>query len=228
LSGRANDRPFVVGVTGRIACGKSTVLRALAELGAATFDADAVYHDLIAPGAPLWRSLRDRFGAGIVDADGAIDRRALGEIVFADPGALADLDRLTHPAVIAELRRRIAATDAAVVAVDAVKLVESGFDRDCDEVWVVVCPPEQQIARLMARNRLSLEEAERRVAAQPSAARMLARADLVINNGGSPERTAQQVRQAWNRLSPLVRAGTGHARGNAIDHDRPVSKERDR
>ncbi|MDP9364786.1 MAG: dephospho-CoA kinase [Chloroflexota bacterium] len=220
-------RPFVIGVTGRIACGKSTVLREMAALGAVTFDADAVYHDLIAPNAPLWRALRDRFGAGVVGADGRIDRRTLGGIVFNDPNALADLDRLTHPAVTEELRRRVAATPAKVVAVDAVKLVESGIDRDCDRVWVVVCPKEEQIERLMARNGVTRDEAERRVAAQPSAERMMARADLVIDNGGGLQGTRQQVRDAWQRLMPTVVSGTGRANENSVGQNRPSTEERD-
>ena len=194
-------RPFVIGLTGNIACGKSTVLRLLAGLGAETIDADAVYHELIAPEAPLWRALRDRFGDSIVAPDGSIDRRALGGIVFADPAALADLDALTHPAVVAEIRRRIAMSESAVVAVDAVKLIESGLDATCDRVWIVTCGREQQIARLMARNGWSREEAERRVDAQPPLTPKLARADLVIDNRGAPEETRCQVEPAWDALA---------------------------
>jgi dephospho-CoA kinase len=196
----AARRPFVLGVTGDIACGKSTVLAMLAERGAMTIDADAVYHALIAPGQPLWRALRERYGAEILAPDGGIDRRALGRIVFADPAALADLDALTHPAVVAAVRERIAVADAAVVAVDAVKLVESGLADACDRVWLVTCAPEQQVARLMARNGLSREEAERRVAAQPPLGPKLARADTIIANGGTLGETQAQVEAAWDSL----------------------------
>ena len=200
------SRPAVVGVTGNIACGKSTVLRLLSELGAVPIDADAVYHDLIVPGAPLWHELRDRFGDGILAQDGRIDRRALGAIVFADSEALADLDRLTHPAVNAEIRRRIARLASPVVAVDAVKLIESGFDADCDRVWLVTCDPAQQVDRLIKRNGLSREQALLRVNAQPPIDAKRERADLVIDNSGSPEATADQVRAAWRELpiSPRV------------------------
>jgi dephospho-CoA kinase len=193
-------QPFVIGLTGNIACGKSTVLAMLAEHGAATIDADAVYHELIIPGAPLWRALRDHFGQHIVAPDGTIDRRAHGAIVFADPAALSSLDALTHPAVIAEIRQRLASLAAPVVVVDAVKLVESGLDEECDQLWVVVCDPAQQIARLVARDRLTPDEAARRVAAQPPLADKLARADVVIDNSGPLAATRDQVATAWRRL----------------------------
>jgi dephospho-CoA kinase len=200
-------RPFVIGVTGNIACGKSTVLRLLAERGAETIDADAVYHGLIRPGAALWRALRDRFGEGVVAPDGTIDRRALGAVVFSDRAALAELDALTHPAVVAEIRSTIARSDAEVLAIDAVKLIESGLGAVCDQIWIVTCRPEQQVARLMARNGLAREEAVRRVSAQPEIAAKLARADVVIDNGGSIEETRFQVEAAWAEL-PSARTGT--------------------
>lgn len=196
-------RPYVIGVTGNIACGKSTVLRALADLGAATIDADRVYHDLIAPGRPLNDALVARFGPSIRSADGSIDRRALGAIVFADPAALADLDRLTHPAVRQEVLRRIDASDAAVVAIDAVKLVESGFDRFCDAVWLVECTPEQQLERLMHRNALTAEEARRRIAAQPALEPKRAAASVIIDNSGDEAETRVRIQNRWRELPIL-------------------------
>jgi dephospho-CoA kinase len=202
----AAGRPFVIGVTGNIACGKSTVMRCLGELGAALIDADAVYHDLIAPGRPLWQTLRDRFGAGVLASDLTIDRRALGRIVFSDPSALADLDRLTHPAVIAEVERLVRGLSVPVVAIDAVKLIESGMDRLCDRVWMVVCEPDQQLARLFARDGIPRAEAERRIAAQPPAESKRGRVDLVIDNSGSENETRRQVIEAWAKLGADPRA----------------------
>jgi len=190
-------RPFVLGLTGNIACGKSAALRMLAARGAATIDADAVYHELIAPGQPLWQKLRDHFGEQIVTLDGTIDRRALGAVVFANPEKLAELDALTHPVIEAAIRGRIARLRGGVVVVDAVKLVESGMAAECDAVWVVTCTPEQQIARLMQRNGLTRTEAERRVAAQPPLAPTLARADVVLDNSGDLAALEAQVAAAW-------------------------------
>ena len=203
--GHPTDRSFVIGITGNIACGKSTVLGMLAERGAATIDADAVYHELIVPDAPLWHVLRVRFGDGILGRDRRIDRRALGTIAFKDPTVLAELDRLTHPAVTAEIRRRLGESRAPVVAVDAVKLIESGLDADCDQVWLVTCDEAQQVRRLVARNKLSPEEAERRVKAQPPLAPKLARTDVVIDNRGTVEATRSQVDAAWRALQSRAR-----------------------
>lgn len=193
----------MIGITGNIACGKSTVLRMLAELGADTVDADRLYHELIAPGMPLAKAIGARFGEKAVDADGRIDRGALAKIVFADPGLLAELDALTHPPVAAAARERIGRSNSAVVALDAVKLIESGLHRDCDQVWLVECAPGVQRERLMARNGLSGEEAERRIAAQPPLEPKRAIAGLIIDNSGDPVRTRRQVEQAWSRL-PLL------------------------
>jgi dephospho-CoA kinase len=198
-----SDRPFVIGVTGNIACGKSLVMSYLADLGAETIDADKVYHRLIEPQAPLWLALRDRFGKAVVRQDEHIDRAALGRIVFSDPQALAELDNLTHPVIVAEIRSMIAASDAEVIAVDAVKLIESGLDRDCDAVWLVVCAPEIAIERLMARNGLSRADASSRIAAQPDITPKKARADAIIDNSGNREETRLHVQMAWDRSGAL-------------------------
>lgn len=176
----------------------------LAKRGAATIDADTVYHELIAPGSALTHRLEERFGSSIILSDGSVDRRALAEIVFADSDALADLDALTHPAVIAEIERRVASLTAPVVAIDAVKLIESGMHHACDSVWVVVCEPEQQVTRLVQRNEGSREDAERRVAAQPPVESRVAIADVTIDNSGNRRATRAQVETAWRKLCDTI------------------------
>ncbi len=193
-------RPFIIGVTGNIACGKSTVMAELARLGAETIDADAVYHELIAPDAPLWKPLIAHFGDEIVGEDNQIDRRVLGEIVFADSRQLEVLERLTHPAIREEIERRIMCAGADIVAIDAVKLIEGGLHRSCDSVWLVICPADQQIERLMARNSLSQAEARKRIAIQPAVEPKLRVAGVVIDNSGSIIEAVQQVQAAWSRL----------------------------
>lgn len=194
--------PFVIGLTGNIACGKSTVVAALVGMGAAAIDADTVYHELIEPGSELWRTLIARYGESIVGKDRRIDRRQLGSIVFTDARALAELDRLTHPAVVAEIQRRLAGMRGGVVVVDAVKLIESGLDVCCDQVWLVACSPEQQVQRLMARNNLSEEDARRRVTLQPDIGPKVRRADVTIDNSGTLADTARQVDRAWREHVP--------------------------
>lgn len=201
-----NDGKFVLGVTGNIAVGKSTVVDMLAERGATVIDSDRVYHELIAPGKSLLDRIRDRFGDGVIQFNGALDRKALGAIVFSDAAALADLDRLTHPAVIAEVDRRVAAARG-VVVIDAVKLIESGHADTCDTVWLVVAESNQQVARLVQGRGLEPADAERRVAAQPPLGRKLARADVIIDNSGTIAATEAQVAEAW-QLLPSEARGT--------------------
>lgn len=191
---------LVLGVTGNIASGKSTVVGMLKRFGAIHIDADIVYREMVARGEPLLARLVSRFGAAIVATDGSLDRGALGRIVFADPRALRDLDEITHPAIVAEIDRRVDAIEEGIVVIDAVKLVESGHAEHCDVVWVVTTGSENQVTRLMKRNRLDLEEARKRVAAQPSMDAKLARADRVIDNNGSLDETRVQVLEAWKAL----------------------------
>lgn len=197
-------RPVVIGVTGGIATGKSSVLRLLGERGAETIDADAVYHQLIAPGGALVEPIVARFGRDMLADDGSIDRRALAGIVFADREALADLDAITHPAVIAAVRARISDSLADVCAVDAVKLIESGMADVCDSVWLVVCDPAVQRERLMRRSGLSPEEADLRLAAQPDEGARRERSDIVIDNSGSPAELVRQVSAAWQVVKQLT------------------------
>ena len=185
-------------MTGNIASGKSTVSRRLADLGATVIDADAVYHALTStPGSVLARQIANEFGDRVLNADGSLDRKALGSVVFADPSRFTALDRVTHPAIDTEIRRLTAAAATPVVVVDAVKLVEAGYDADCDEVWLVEAAPTQQVERLMARNGLTRPEAERRVAAQPPLDLKRRRANRVIDNSGDIAATLTQVDSAW-------------------------------
>jgi dephospho-CoA kinase len=197
----APPRPYLIGLTGNIACGKSTVLRLLGGYGAETIDADREVHALYEAGSPVTAAIAARFGAGVLAADGAIDRRALGRLVIGDPAAMAALEAIVHPAVRQRIEARIAGSQARVVVIDAIKLIEGGLADRCDSVWVVVCDPVVQLARLMARDGAGQADAERRIAAQGPQADKVARANVVIDNSGTPEATAAQVARAWQGMT---------------------------
>jgi dephospho-CoA kinase len=197
-----SDRhPLMIGLTGNIATGKSTVARMLAELGAETIDADKVAHEVMQAGTPAHAAIVETFGAEALAPDGEIDRERLGAIVFADPTALARLEAIVHPATIEAIGHRVAASPAAAIVVEAIKLIEAGMADGCDSVWVTTCRPEQQIARLMKTRDLSRAEAEQRVRVRPPQEVKLARADVVIDTSGTIAQTRERVQAAWERLA---------------------------
>ncbi len=195
----------VIGLTGNIATGKSTVARMLADLGADVIDADIVAHEVQAPGSAVHRAIIDRFGESILASDGAIDRKALGAIVFADAQALADLESLVHPAVEAEIRRRLERADAPAVVIEAIKLLEAKLDCYCDTIWVTTCPRETQLQRLIETRGLDRAQATQRIDAQPDPSLKVAQADVVIDNAGSLAATQAQVQRAWHAITPSAR-----------------------
>jgi dephospho-CoA kinase len=206
----------VVGLTGGIGTGKSTVARLLAGLGAVVVDADAIVHELQARGTPLLAKIAAAFGPGILHPDGSLDRARLGQLVFADPDARRRLGELVHPAVGLEMLRRLEAAKASgapLVVLDIPLLLEGRASRGADptraktasdlagEVIVVYAREEQQIERQMARDGWTREHATQRVRAQLSIEEKRKLADHVIDNSGSLADTERQVRDLYAKLT---------------------------
>jgi len=194
---------IVIGLTGGIGSGKSTVSRMLAERGAVVIDADRVVHELQAPGMPMLGELARAFGPEVLDAGGALDRKGLAAIAFRDDEARARLNAIVHPQVGVEFARRLAAAirdDAPLVVLDIPLLIENrragrpgASQSEMAAIVVVWVPRETQIERTMARDACTREEAESRVRAQLSLDEKRAVADHVIDNSGSLEETRRQV-----------------------------------
>jgi dephospho-CoA kinase len=195
----------VIGLSGGIGAGKSTVAAMLAERGALVIDADRVGHEVYQPGTEGFRQVKGAFGARIVGPDGTIDRRVLGAIVFDDPAALARLNAIVHPLIVAELGRRIAAARrenvARPIVVEAAILAEAGWRGLFDRLWVVTARPETAIARVVASRGLAREDVERRLAAQMPEVERRRLADLVIENDGTPGELRAAVERAWQTLA---------------------------
>jgi dephospho-CoA kinase len=203
------DRPLTIGLTGPIGCGKSTVARMLADLGAVVVDADALAREATAPGEPALERIRERFGPHVFAPDGSFDRAAMAAIVFADPGALDDLEAIVHPQVrrrVEEALERAQAGGALFVAIEAIKLVEGGLADRCDEVWLVDCTAETQRERALARG-IAPDDLERRLATQGSdlAERLARRATRRISTEGTLDETRERVEDALaDALAPRL------------------------
>ena len=212
----------VIGLTGNIAVGKSSVARILGRLGAHVLDCDVVAHYLMEPETEVWRSIVAGFGEEVLRCGVHIDRRKLGGIVFANPEALRQLEEIAHPAVIRETERLLeliagghrawAASvrgtpardlaDEPVVVLEAVKLLESGMVQRCDSLWVVTCTREQQLRRLVTIRGLSRREANLRIDAQSPAAEKIRLAHIVIENELTMAHLVEKVHGEWRRMRP--------------------------
>lgn len=195
------ESPRLLGITGNIACGKSLVSSILSELGAEVIDADLVAHEMMQPGSTVLDQIAKRFGPDVLDPDGSLNRAVLGQIVFSDPDALSDLEKITHPPTVKAILERARASTAKVVVIDAIKLYESGLGDQCRKTWVIICDPDVQKERLMSRNGISDEEASRRIDAQPPQEDKARQADAIIDNSGEIDETRQQVLQAWQSFN---------------------------
>lgn len=190
----------IIGVTGGIGTGKSSVARLLAELGATVIDADKVGHQVYAPGTPGFDQVVAAFGDAVVGADGAVDRKRLGAIVFGDPQALARLNAIVHPLIRNAVAAQVAAARAAAAApivVEAALLIEAKWDALVDEVWLVVASREVIEQRLAADRGMDAAAVAARMRAQLSDDRRRARADAVIDNSGSRAALRAEVERLW-------------------------------
>jgi dephospho-CoA kinase len=195
---------IVVGLTGGIGSGKSTVSALLAEAGAEVVDADAITRELQQPGQPVLAAMVERFGPGILAADGTLERQAVADIVFRDPAALADLNAIVHPAVGAEIARRLGARAGTegIVVLDVPLLVESKRAGHA-ALMVVDVDPEIAVRRLVDQRGMGEDDARARMANQVSREDRVARADIVIDNSGDLAALRNRVAEVWTELEEL-------------------------
>lgn len=194
----------VIGLTGNIACGKSSVSNILRELGAYVIDADIVAREVTKKGKQAWLMIKEHFGQGYIGQDGEIDRRKLGELVFSNPESLDKLNKIVHPIIVQtideELQKLRVEKIYKVVAIDAALLIETGCHTIVDEIWLVTLPYETQLTRLMKRDRLTKEQAIQRINSQMPQDVKIKYADKIIDNSRDIEYTRKQVNCLWNNL----------------------------
>lgn len=198
-----------VGLTGAIACGKSLALNIFKALGCPVMDADKIYHELVAPGKPLLKKLVKEFGQEILAEDGELDRKELRELIISDPSAKEKLDKIAHPAVIREQKNRRKEIiksmkkkqiDEAVIITDAALMIESGNYKTYDKVVVIACENEIQKNRLMQREAISVEEAEKRINLQMTSKEKESFADYIVENNGSSQELVRNVETVLSQL----------------------------
>ncbi|SEH31176.1 dephospho-CoA kinase [Selenomonas sp. KH1T6] len=190
----------VIGLTGGIASGKSTVSGMLKKLGACIIDADAIAHELAEPGKAVFEAYLAHFGSGVLTAEGRLDRRAVAEQVFSCPEEKQWMDRTAFPLILAEVRRQLAEAKASggpLIVLDVPLLFEAGWDSLADESWLVYVPESEQLRRLCLRDNCTAEQALGRIRAQMPLAEKLSRADAAIDNSGTIEATRSIVKDLW-------------------------------
>jgi dephospho-CoA kinase len=199
---------ITIGLTGGIGTGKTTAARILAELGAPVIDADQVGHALYRPGEIAYREVVDAFGKDILAADGTIDRRRLGALVFADPHALRRLNAILHPKILEHLRKMISAMrergERRPIVIEAAVLIEAGWEGLCQEVWLVTAPQEQVLSRVERDRGMRPEQIRLRVQAQLPEDERRRHAAIVIENDGTPEQLREKMIALWHAV--LLRA----------------------
>ena len=201
---------YVVGLTGGIGSGKSTVARLFAERGVAVIDTDEIAHALTAPGGAAMPAIRERFGACVIAPNGALDRQAMRQLAFADPACRQALEAILHPRIRAEADRLVAAAASDYVLLAIPLLVETGGYRDrLQRVLVVDCEEATQVSRVVARNGLAEAEVRRILAAQASRAQRLAVADDVVRNDHDPQALVAQVDALHARYLALAAGRQG-------------------
>jgi dephospho-CoA kinase len=195
---------LVIGMTGNIATGKSTVLDYLAQLGAYIIDADKLAHQAMNPDGPAYQAVVGEFGSAILKPDNTIDRKALGKIVFTNADLLNKLEQIVHPAVFAMTLKLVGTAPSSVIILEAVKLLEAGpMFSQCDEVWVVTARPEVQLRRLIENRGMDEATARQRMGMQSPQAAKINQADRVIDNSGTLDELYAQLDTIWADLKDL-------------------------
>ncbi len=192
---------YAIGLTGNIATGKSVVRKMLEHLGAYGIDADVLSHRAVMSSSPGYQPVIDTFGKWILGISGEIDRAKLGELVFNNPDAMLQLETIIHPLVRQALDVLVKKTSHRIVVIEAIKLLESEMHNLCDQVWVTMASTDLQLERLIDKRNLTRKEAEERINAQLPATAKLTKADVVIENDGSFEKTWKQVYEAWQAIT---------------------------
>lgn len=197
----------VIGLTGSISSGKSLVTGFIREMGIRVVDADLIAREVVRPGLPAWKQIKDYFGEEVLDSDLSINRKILARKIFGDNEKISKLNEITHPVIIEKINSEInkfrssSDNDKKILVIDVPLLIETGMQTKVDKVWVVYIPEELQLKRLMDRDGLTLSEAMKRIKSQMPVGEKRKFADAVIDNSGSIQETKDKVEELVRQLS---------------------------
>lgn len=199
-----SSRPYIIGLIGGIASGKSIMSERFANMGAGVIDCDKLAHSLYEPGEKCYQSIIDAFGKDIVEADGRIDRKKLGSIVFSDKGRLVELNKIVWPNLLLKSKERVKELHEhhgkEIIILEAAVLLQAGWETECHEIWSLIIPSEVATQRIMERNNLSEEEAKARIMSQMKNSVVVAHSNVVFSSLWSYEYSQSQAEKAWSEL----------------------------
>lgn len=196
---------IIIGLTGNIATGKSTIMQMAKDRGAIGIDADKIVHELYATHDTLKSQLVETFGLSVLDENGRINRTELGTIVFNDSSAMQKLESIVHPIVRTETANMIATAPSQIVMVEAIKLLDGPLATTAHQIWVTTCSPQKQINRLMVYRGMNAEDARQRVSAQSPQEDKIMKADVVIFTNNTISETREQFETAWDSLLDSIK-----------------------
>ncbi|MFW5786969.1 MAG: dephospho-CoA kinase [Halanaerobiales bacterium] len=194
---------MIIGLTGGIATGKSTVSKILKNYGAYIIDADKIAHEVLSKGEEAWKKVIDEFGEQVLNKNKEIDRKVLGEIVFSDKSKLRELEKITHPEIVKKIKKEIKSNKdkEGNIVLEAPLLFETGLEGLCDEIWVVYTDRETQVKRLLKRDKLSIKEAENRINSQMDLKKKKKKADRLLNNNKNIGNLKKRVDELWKKIN---------------------------
>lgn len=196
---------YIIGITGGIACGKSTVSKILKIFGAEVISADTIIHTLMIPNEEIFNEYVKHFGQGILNEDKTINRKKISDIIFQDEEELKWVNEIAHPKVLKQIRKQLEEYQeegTTLVILDVPLLIEAGWEKECDEVWVVYLSTERQVERLMKRNNITREKATSIIKAQLNNEERLRKADIIIDNNQSKKETRSKIKEIIRQRFP--------------------------
>jgi phosphopantetheine adenylyltransferase/dephospho-CoA kinase len=200
------NKPYIIGLIGGVASGKSKMAARFEKMGAKIVDCDKLGHQIYEPGEDCYKEITQTFGRDVIGTDGRIDRKALGSKVFGKPEELEKLNKIVWPKILEKAKDIIRNSNEEVIILEAALLIQAGWEAECHEIWSCIIPPQEAIKRVMERNQMTEDEVKKRLASQPSNSTIVHHSNVVFSSLWSYEYSQQQAERAWKELKERLKA----------------------